>query len=294
MSDRRRTVEDLRGWWPKNRFLILRRVCQFSLLALFLLGPLAGIWIIEGNLNSSLTLGVLPLTDPFVLLQSWLAGLQFGSQALIGAALVTLLYLLVGGRAYCAWVCPLNPVTDFAHWLRQRLQLSGTTRIQRATRYWLMAVCLLLSAATGLLAWEYVNPISVLHRGLLYGMGMGWLVILAVFVFDLAVSRRGWCGRLCPVGAFYSLLGWLSPLRVRADNRRACNQCMDCFEVCPEPQVIRPALFGAKDGAGPVITAANCSNCGRCIDVCSKQVFRFGTRFNNTMIMSFEKEEART
>ena len=29
----------------------------------------------------------------------------------------------------------------------------------------------------------------------------------SVFFFDLFVSRRGWCGHLCPVGAFYGLLG---------------------------------------------------------------------------------------
>ena len=37
----------------------------------------------------------------------------------------------------------------------------------------------------------------------------------------------------------------------------------------------------AVDGAGPVILAPNCTNCGRCIDVCSKDVFAFGTRFGN-------------
>ena len=58
---------------------------------------------------------------------------------------------------------------------------------------------------------------------------------------------------------------------------------MDCFEVCPEPQVIRPALKGAATGAGPVILSPDCTNCGRCIDVCSKDVFRFGTRFNNAI-----------
>jgi ferredoxin-type protein NapH len=56
---------------------------------------------------------------------------------------------------------------------------------------------------------------------------------------------------------------------------------MDCFIVCPEQQVIRPALKGADKGIGPVITSANCTNCGRCIDVCSKDVFHFGSRFNN-------------
>jgi ferredoxin-type protein NapH len=56
---------------------------------------------------------------------------------------------------------------------------------------------------------------------------------------------------------------------------------MDCFAICPEPQVIKPALKGAADGAGPVILDINCTNCGRCIDVCSKDVFRFDLRFHN-------------
>ncbi len=70
---------------------------------------------------------------------------------------------------------------------------------------------------------------------------------------------------------------WPAALRLRVD----CNDCMDCFEVCPEPQVIRPALKGAGKGVGPVILAATCTNCGRCIDVCSKDVFTFGLRFSN-------------
>jgi ferredoxin-type protein NapH len=55
---------------------------------------------------------------------------------------------------------------------------------------------------------------------------------------------------------------------------------MDCFDVCPEPQVIRPALFGKKDGIGTLINEPNCTNCGRCIDVCSKEVFVLGSRFD--------------
>ena len=299
MTARHSRTENQRGRWLRNRYLLLRRLAQSGVLVLFLLGPWAGVWIVKGNLNSSLTLDALPLTDPFVLAQSWLAGMQFGSQALIGAAIITLFYFLVGGRAFCAWVCPVNPVTDLAHWLRQRLGLGGSTKIRRNTRYWLLAAVFALAAVTGFTAWELVNPVSVLHRGILFGMGAGWLLVAAVFLFDLAVSRRGWCGHLCPMGAFYSLLAVRSPLRVRADRRAACDKCMDCFEACPEPQVIRPALFGKKDGIGPVIDEINCSNCGRCIDVCSKQVFAFGTRFNNQANESFESEpfeheEART
>jgi ferredoxin-type protein NapH len=83
------------------------------------------------------------------------------------------------------------------------------------------------------------------------------------------------------MGAFYALIGKASLVRVRADRRDACDDCMDCFEVCPEPEVIKPALKGARHDVGPVISSSACTNCGRCIDVCGKSVFRYGLRLDN-------------
>jgi ferredoxin-type protein NapH len=171
----------------------------------------------------------------------------------------------------------VNPLTDLAGWLRARLGIKGGAHLSRRTRYAVLAMTLALAALTGTIAWEMVNPVSMLHRGLVFGLGFAWTVLLAVFLFDLFVMRHGWCGHLCPVGAFYSLIGRLSLLRIRLPAREACNDCMDCFAVCPEQQVIRPALK-AVGGAPPVILEANCTNCGRCIDVCSKNVFAFGRR----------------
>ena len=54
--------------------------------------------------------------------------------------------------------------------------------------------------------------------------------------------------------------------------------------VCPKPKDIRPALKCADKGMGPVITSVNCTNCGRCIDVCTRNVFRFGGRFGNRAV----------
>ena len=270
-----------KGWLPAHKWLLLRRASQLGILGLFLLGPWAGIWLVKGNLNASLTLDVLPLTDPYVLLQSIVAGHTFESTALLGAVIVIVFYLLVGGRTYCSWVCPVNIITDAAQWLRQRLKLSGASGLSRRTRYWLLAFSLPLSFVTGSIVWEIINPVSMLHRGLIFGMGMAWLIVLAIFLLDFLVSKRAWCGHLCPVGAFYSLLGHTSLLRVRADNREQCDDCMDCFMVCPEQQVIRPALK-AVNNAGPVILSANCTNCGRCIDVCARDVFHFGLRLNNS------------
>jgi len=270
-----------KGWFGAHKCLLARRCSQLGILTLFLLGPLAGLWLVKGNLAFSLTLGVLPLADPYVLLQSLAAGHVPEKMALLGVAIVVVFYFLVGGRAYCSWVCPVNMVTDLADWLRRRLGIKGSAHIGRQARYWLLAMTLVLAAASGTIAWELINPVSMLQRGLIFGLGTAWAIVLAVFLFDLFVMSRGWCGHLCPVGAFYSLLGRAGVLRISATGRSACNDCMDCFAVCPEPQVIRPALKGEAQGAGPLILAANCTNCGRCIDVCSQDVFNFGTRFGN-------------
>ncbi|WP_412478776.1 quinol dehydrogenase ferredoxin subunit NapH [Azonexus sp. IMCC34839] len=281
-----------KGWLKAHRWLILRRLSQLSILILFLLGPLAGIWIVKGNLNYSYTLDFLPLTDPYVALQSLMAGNVPEKLGLIGIGIVLLFYFLVGGRVYCSWVCPINMVTDAAGWLRDRLGIKGASSLSAKTRFWILAMTLIGSAVTGMVLWELINPVSMLHRGLIFGIGTAWMVVLAIFLFDLFVMNRGWCGRLCPVGAFYSLLGRWSPVRISASRRSACNDCMDCFEVCPEPQVIRPALKGEGKGIGPVILAPNCTNCGRCIDVCSKDVFHFGLRSNNPASTSTPTSEA--
>ena len=246
-------------------------------MGLFLAGPLAGAWIVKGNLASSLTLDVLPLSDPFLVLQGLATGHPTHATALIGAAVAAAFYALVGGRVYCAWVCPVNLVTDAAAWLRRALGLRSEVSLPRNARYWLLAATFVLAAWLGVIAWEWVNPVSMLHRALLFGFGLAWAVVLAVFLLDLLVSPRGWCGHLCPVGAFYAALGSGALIRPSARHSSRCDDCADCYRVCPEPQVIAPALKGA---ASPVVRSAACTNCGRCIDVCSKDVFRFSLRFD--------------
>ena len=153
-----------------------------------------------------------------------------------------------------------------------RLGIPPGWRPSRYIRLWVLGMTLFASAATGSIIWELINPITMVHRALVFGMGMAWLVILAIFLFDLVVSRRGWCGHLCPVGAFYGLIGNLSPLRVSAIKREACTDCGDCFEICPEPHVIVPALRGV-DPDTRLVLSGDCTNCGRCIDVCEDRVF---------------------
>lgn len=268
-----------KGWWRAHRFLLLRRLSQLGILALFLLGPLAGIWVVKGNLSSSLTLGVLPLTDPFVLAQVLATRHLPETSALIGAAIVVAFYAVAGGRIFCSWVCPVNVVTDSAAWLRRRLRINTGRAPRGALRWWLLGAVLVASAVTGQLVWEHVNPVSMTQRALIFGGSVAWGALAAVFLFDLLIAPRGWCGHVCPVGAGYALIGSKSLLRVSARHSSRCNDCADCYAVCPEPQVIVLPLKG-KAGAGPVITDAACTNCGRCIDVCGPDVFTLTHRFD--------------
>jgi len=191
-----------KGWFKSHQWLLLRRLCQLSILGLFLLGPVAGIWLIKGNLASSMILETMPLSDPYLMLQVLLTGHVPELVGLLGAAIVLVFYLLVSGRVYCSWVCPINLVTDAASGLQRRLGIKARTHYSRQTRYWLLGMTLVLALMTGSLVWELVNPVSIVFRGLVFGLGLGWGVIVALFLFELLVSHRGWCGHLCPVGAF--------------------------------------------------------------------------------------------
>lgn len=264
-----------KGWLRAHKWWFLRRLTQITALGVFMAGPLAGLWLVRGNFASSEVLGVLPLSDPFIALQSLVTGTVPAGVALLGVALIVLFYLVVGGRAYCGWICPVNIVTDTAYWLREKLGITRDRKLDRRTRLWVLAGALLASLLSGTIAWEFVNPVSVLQRGLIFGLGGGWTIVVTVFLLDMLVTRRGWCGHLCPVGAFYGIMGKASLVRVAASRRQDCTNCGACFQICTEPHVITPALKGSGTD---LILSGDCVNCGSCIDACPVDVFNMSYR----------------
>lgn len=96
---------------------------------MFLSGPWFGVWILHGNYSSSLLFDTVPLTDPLMTLQSLASGHLPATVALTGAVIITVLYATAGKRLFCSWVCPLNPITDLANWLRRRFDLNQSATI---------------------------------------------------------------------------------------------------------------------------------------------------------------------
>ncbi len=259
----------------KMRYLILRRTTQIGLLFLYFAANAYGWKILSGTLSSSKLFDTIPLSDPFAILQMLSAGAVMGMNVFIGAVISIAFYGIIGGRAFCSWVCPVNMITDLANWLRRKLLLDKVERkvwVSRNARYWVLGLSLIVSALTGLAAFELVSPITIFNRGVIFGMGMSGGVLVAIFLFDLFGVKNGWCGHICPLGGFYSLIGKFSLIRIR-HNHEKCTLCMNCKEVCPESQVLH--MIGKESGS---VTMGECINCARCIEVCHDDALRFGIR----------------
>jgi ferredoxin-type protein NapH len=262
--------------WNNYRYLIFRRFTQISLLVLYFGANAWGWKMLQGNLSSSTILGVIPMSDPYAALQMLAAGATLASDLLLGVLVVTLLYFVIGGRAFCSWVCPINMVTDFASFVRELIGMNKLTGVKqpasRKLRYWVLALSLVVSAVMGLAAFEFISPISMIHRGIVFGIGFGWAGALIIFLFDLFVLKNGWCGHICPLGGFYSILGKFSLIRVK-HNEENCTLCMKCKVVCPENQV----LFMIGKESLPILSG-ECTNCARCIEVCDDDALSFSLR----------------
>lgn len=260
------------------KYLILRRIVQLSILFLYFGANYYGWGILAGNLSSSSILGTVPLSDPYAVLQMFVAGAVISSNLLIGAVVILLFYGIFGGRAFCSWVCPVNIITDAANWTRRKFGFDMVEKKQpssRKIRYWVLFISLVISYFLGIGAFEFISPISMVHRGLVFGMGFGWATIAILYLFDLFVLKNGWCGHICPLGGFYSIIGKFRLLKVRHDSD-ACTACMKCKVVCPESQVLSMI---AKESI-PVLSG-ECVNCGRCIEVCEDNALGFFLKVKN-------------
>jgi len=257
------------------KYLLLRRVTQIGLLVLYFGANAYGWKLLSGTISSSSVLGTVPLSDPFAVLQMLSAGAVLSFDVLLGAVLIALFYGLIGGRAFCSWVCPVNMVTDAANWLRRKLYIDKIERkiwVTRNLRYYMIVLALLVSFVSGLAAFEIISPITILNRGVIFGFGAGAGLLVAIFLFDLFVLKNGWCGHVCPLGGVHALIGKYGLLEVE-HNHDNCTLCMKCKDVCPEVQVLN--MIGKRSEG---VVKPECTNCGRCIDVCDDDALGFHLR----------------
>jgi ferredoxin-type protein NapH len=262
----------LRGW----RFLT-----AIGCLLLFVLSYWIDLQLLEGTLVGSRFIG-LHLIDPFVTLQVFFSHHAVPINMAIGTATILAAYLILGGRSFCAWVCPYGILSEIGESIRFRLIEKGIlkkgVRLPGSTKYFVWAAFLLASFLTGILVFETLNVVGIIYRVLLYSGMLSLMVVFLILLVEIFISRRVWCRSICPVGATYGLLNPVSLLKIKADKSR-CNKCGLCTAVCHVPEALAPVF--AKETKAVYIVSTDCTLCGRCMDVCSENVLTFSNRLKN-------------
>lgn len=254
----------------RNRFLISRRFTQILVMVLYFGANAYGWSIVKGDLSSSVIFGFIPLSDPYVVLQMFFGGALISADILLGVLVILFAYGVIGGRFFCSWVCPVNIITETATYFRKKFGLQEKEKaltFSRNIRYWVIGISLILSFIFSIAAFDMISPIGIAHRGIIYGFGFGWTFLVAIFLFDLLSQKYGWCGHICPLGGFNSIIGKYSLVKVVHDSDK-CFYSMACFDACPEVEILD--MVGMRSTA---ITGATCIKCGQCIESCVNDAF---------------------
>jgi len=256
--------------WRNRRWAVL-----LSINGLFTLSFWVDVQILEGSLTASRLLGF-HLADVYSSFLVMLAQRHVAVNLLIGAGTVAILWALLGGRAFCSWVCPYHLVAEWAEMLHVRLARRGLVQdhpIHRGVRTAFWVLFAVLAGVTGHTLFLTLNPIGILSRAVVYGASLALLWVAALLVFEVLYARRAWCRYVCPIGLTYGLLGARAPVRVTYDLE-VCAHEGECRKVCEVPHVLDLTIKGRAEepklDVGP-----DCTRCGLCVDVCPTGALRY-------------------
>ncbi len=242
---------------------------------LFVVSYYFDVQLVEGALTASRVVGF-HMADLNSALQVMLAYKHVVLNLLIGTLTVFILWVLLGGRTFCSWVCPYHLLAEFAEKLHLRLvdkKIIKPKTFHRGVRTVFYVIFALLAIITGYTVFETISPTGILSRALIYGPGLALAWVVFLLLFEVFVSRRAWCRYVCPIGLTYGLVGAISPVRVKY-NVTDCHHEGDCRSVCMVPHVLDTTIrMRALDVEVPI--GADCTRCGLCVDICPTDSLNF-------------------
>ncbi len=238
--------------------------------------PAEDLDLVKGTTWSGTLFG-LKLSDPLAVVSQIAAGLTVYWPFVL-TALIPVAFTVVLGRFFCGWLCPATFLyelnTNLGAWLRRAGLRVGTRRFDKRFKYLALGLGIVISAVSGTVAMAAIYPPAIIGREIYYavalgGFGAGTAFFVLTLLFDLLVTRRGFCRYLCPGGALYSLLGRYRPFRIQRIVQ-TCNDCAKCNAICEF------GLDPMRDDFGQ-----ECNNCSACIAVCPTDALTFAVKLRD-------------
>jgi len=199
---------------------------------------------------------------------------------------VLVVYLLIRGRIFCGWICPVNLILEIVEFLAQQVRswmqkhnkqgsdLSPRVyfhALSRRTKIFIALGFLVLSALCGIPVFELISPVGAVFRGLILGASVGLWALFACVIFEVFFPGRLWCRKLCPLGGFYHLIGHFGFMGVKI--KKGCIACDACKKVClADPDILDPVILGTDE----VVRSGDCMLCGKCFNACPKDLLKVG------------------
>lgn len=246
--------------------------------AMFVVSFAWDVQLVEGALTASRFLGF-HMADPTAALQVTLAFKSLMLNLLIGTVTVIALWWIVGGRGFCSWACPYHLLAEWAEAIHLFLARRGWVKdhpFHRGLRLVLWVVFMVLAFVTGYTVFEYINPVGIVSRALIYGPTVAVIWVIFLLGVEIFFSRRFWCRYVCPMGLTYGMTGAIAPIQIKYDLEKCVHEG-ECRAVCLVPHVLEITKMGHApdtiDYIGP-----DCTRCGLCVDACPQNALSFTVR----------------
>ncbi|NLY03939.1 MAG: NapH/MauN family ferredoxin-type protein [Campylobacter sp.] len=254
---------------------------------LFILSYRIDLQILEGSISASRLFG-LHLADAFITIEAIVASHQIPTNLIIGSLTILMFYTLFGGRAFCSWVCPYNLLGEIGERINAlliRRRIIKKREFNPKFRYFFLAVFIAATFISGYLIFEMFNVVGIFSRFLIYGYSVAFSFVIIVLMIEIFFSRRAWCRYICPLGTTYELIcGHTNAIKISWD-KESCDHCNVCIDACIVPHVLRVTKDKHKDDENGqfLVTGADCTLCGRCIDVCHHDSLKFENRLKKLL-----------
>ena len=260
---------------PSYKWRLRRWASILFFNVLFVASFWADLQLVEGSLTASRVLGF-HFADLNSSLQLMLAHKHVVLNLVIGVTTVFLIYVLLGGRSFCSWVCPYHLLSELAEMLHLKLaekRLVKDHDLDRRLRLVMFVIFAVLAFVTGFTLFEVISPVGILSRAMTYGTLVGLIWVFLLLLIEIFWSRRFWCRYICPIGLTYGLVGAAAPVRIYYDAEKCLHEGK-CRSVCLVPHVLDMTKMGygteLREPIGP-----DCTRCAMCLDACPTGALTF-------------------